>query len=222
MVTPGRLAAGVLGLGLTGGGVALGWGSAILGPVLLSLGAVLLLVGFALPLVSQIELGAPLLLRATLAVDEQQDRMRQFTQDCRGLLTTCAVGLCLDPEAAARAVESTVSQVLTTWRGTDPDLLRVYLMCVLVQQSEFEARTGAIPLAPPIAAPAGASGGSVLATPMGGGFLRLGLREREVLLLRDRAGLDVATVARILGMATADVPVIAERAAAALSVRGTP
>ena len=196
-LTPGRVVATLLGLALMCGGVLLGRDSVALGPAMLTAGALFVLFGFAFSMVSQVELGAPLLVKVTVAAKERRDRLKQFVDDSRGLLVACAADLCLDPDAALRAVESTVSDVLAGWRGTDLGALRVYLLCVLVRESEFEVRTRTVP-------------------PGREPFLRLTLREREVLLLCDRAGLNDAAVARIVGVAEADVAGIRDRALAAL------
>ncbi|MFZ0160943.1 MAG: hypothetical protein WAL50_18075 [Kineosporiaceae bacterium] len=165
------------------------------------MGAVFLALAVALPLVSQVELGSPLPVRATLAARERRDRLKLFADDWRDLVCACAQQLCLDPDAATRAVGATISQVLVCWRGRDLEELRIYVLCVLVRQCEFEVLTQARPAD-------------------GCRFARLPLLEREVLLLSDRAGLADTAVAPIVGIAPTDVPAIRARAISALTPGG--
>jgi hypothetical protein len=193
--TPWHLAVALGGLGALVAGVVVSPGSVPLGPVLISLGAVTLLLGVALPLVSQIEFGVPMLGKVVLSARERRERLRAAVEDFRGLIVACAAGLCPDADAAGRAIEAAVSDALGLWRGTDGEALRRFLLCRLVRQARFEARTKASP--------------STTAEP----FLRLPLTERAVLILEDRAGLDETSVARILGLPVSGIAPIRAHAA---------
>lgn len=168
------------------------------GPVLVAVGGLLLVLGVALPLVTQAELGAPLLFKVTLAVGERRARLRAAVEDCRGLLAAAAASLCPDDESATRAVEVALWRGVGDWRGTDDASLRRYLLCLLVQAARFDALTK-----PPRSD----------AEP----FLRLPFDERAVLVLADRVGLDLASVAAMLGLAVPEVVSTRTRALATLA-----
>ena len=153
-----------------------------LGPIIITVGALLLLAGVALPLVHQIQLGAPMLITVTLAAEEQRVRLHSAIEDCRGLLIACAINLCPDADAAARAVEASLSRGLGEWRGGEGSQLRGFLLCLLVSEARFESATHP------------ATG---IATDT---FHQLPLEEREVLVLTDRARLARPVVAQMLGL----------------------
>jgi DNA-directed RNA polymerase specialized sigma24 family protein len=182
-------------------GVMVAPGSVPIGPVLISVGALVLLLGFALPLVSQVELGAPMLVKVIVSARERRERLRSSIEDCRGLLVACARSLCRDADSSARAVEVTVSNTLGLWHGTDSEALRRYLLCVLVRQAQFEATIDPPP--PP---------------PTTERFLRLPFLERAVLVLKYRAGLDESSIGRILGVPGSAIATIRARAMAGLGL----
>lgn len=195
-----QIALAIAGVAVLVAGVAIDPEGIPAGPVLITAGGLLLLLGVALPLVTQAELGAPLLFKVTLAAGERRARVREAVEDCRGLLAASAASLCPDDESATRAVEAALSRGLGDWRGTDNAALRRYLLCLLVQAALFDAMTK-----PPRSGPEP--------------FLRLPFEERAVLVLADRAGLDLASVARMLGLAE---PEVAAARARALSKLGAP
>ena len=179
-------------------GVLVAPGSVLVGPELIGVGAIVLLLGVALPFVNQIELGTPALAKVTIAVGARREQMHGFVDDCRGLVVACAADLCPDDESAVRAVEASISKTLAYGHGTDPVALHQYLLCVLVGQARFEATTH--------------SRSTVETEP----FLLLPLREREVLVLVDRAGVDQASAAAMLGVPESDVSSIRAQAMSSL------
>ena len=145
-----------------------------------------------------------MLFKVSLAAREHRDRLHEEVAASRGLLVAGAAALCLDEAAAARAVESSLSDAVVSWHSLDDTGLRAYLWCLLVHQSRFEAMTH--PDLPPDVEP----------------FLRLPLAEREALVLVDRAGLGLSTTAKMLGLTPAEVAQLRDRALAALSQAGDP
>jgi hypothetical protein len=205
-----RLSVRQIGLALCGlvllvAGVLMAPDNLLVGPELIAVGGIVLLLGVALPLVNQIELGTPGLAKVSIAVGARRDRMRGFIEDCRGLLVACAADLCPDGESAVRAVEASISKTMAYGQGTDTVALRRYLLCVLVEQARFEATVHSR---------------STTATSESEPFLRLPLRDREVLVLVDRAGLDQASAARMLGVTESDVASIRTRAIGSLTGAG--
>ncbi len=196
-----QIAMAIAGVAVLVAGVAIDPESIPTGPVLITAGGLLLLFGVALPLVTQAELGAPLLFKVTLAVGERRARLREAVEDCRGLLAASAASLCPDDESATRAVEAVLSTGLGDWRGTDNVALRRYLLCLLVQAALFDTMTK-----PPRSD----------TEP----FLRLPFDERAVVVLADRAGLDLASVAKMLGLAESEVASIRARALSKLAAPG--
>jgi hypothetical protein len=168
------------------------------GPIIIVFGSLVLLAGVALPLVHQVQLGAPMLFTVTIAAEEQRVRLHSAIEDCRGLLIACAGSLCPDAEAAARAVEASLSKGLGDWHGGESSRLRGFLLCLLVHEARFEAVTH-----PPSAI-------------VGDSFLQLPLEEREVLVLLDRANLARPTVARMLGLTEDQVEQMREHALASV------
>lgn len=177
-------------------------GAVPVGPVLLTLGGLVLLLGVALPLVNQIEVGAPMLAKVTIVTAGRREQVRESVENWRGLIVACAASLCMNGDSATRAVEASISKALGYWHGTDSAALHRYLLCVLVQQARFEATAHSRP--------------AEEAEP----FLLLPLREREVLVLTDRAGLDPASVAAVLGISVTEVTSIRARALDSLGVSG--
>jgi hypothetical protein len=194
------------GVALLVAGVIVSDGAIPLGPILLVLGGLVLLVGFALPLVHQVQLGAPMLVTVTLAAEEQSMRRHTAVQDCRGLLLACAGNLCSDSDSAARVVEACVSDCLGTWTGTDTTNLRSYLLCLLIHEARFESLSHP---APTEANPSGHHS-----------FMRLPMADREVLVLIDRAHLPLPTVATMLGLPVTEVSAMRTTALAAVHAAG--
>jgi hypothetical protein len=170
------------------------------GPALITLGGFVLLVGAAWPLVNQVELGTPMLMKVTVAARARRDQIQGSIQDNRGLMVACAADLCPDPESAVRAVEASVSKTLGYWHGPQGLALQQYLLCVLIQQARYESTTHSRESHP--------------SEP----FLNLPLRQREVLVLLDRVGLDRAVAAGILGVPEAEIPAIRAQAMAGLGL----
>jgi predicted DNA-binding protein (UPF0251 family) len=190
------------GLVLLIAGVLVAPGGVLVGPELIAVGGVVLLLGVALPLVNQVELGTPGLAKVTIAVGARRDQMHGFVDDCRGLVVACATALCPDEESATRAVEASISKTLAYGHGGDTAVLRRYLLCVLVEQARFESATH--------------SRSSTETEP----FLLLPLHEREVLVLVDRAGLDQASAAHMLGIPESDVSSTRAQAMSSLARSG--
>lgn len=203
-VTVGRVLLAVSGVALLAGGVWIDRDHIPVAAVLITAGGFILLAGVALPLVSQIELGAPMLFRVSFAARERRDRLHGEVEDNRGLLVAGAASLCLDEAAAARAVESSLSDAVVSWHRVGDNGLRTYLLCLLVHQCRFEAAMH--PLPPPPVEP----------------FLGLPLAQREVLVLVDRAGLGLSAVGKMLGLTPAAVAELRDQALATLSQAGEP
>lgn len=200
----GRVLLAFFGMALLGLGIWVDRDDLPVAPLLITAGGLVLLVGVALPLVSQVELGAPMLFKVSFAARERRDRLHAEVEASRGLLVAGAACLCLDEAAAARAVESSLSDAVVSWHSLEDAGLRTYLWCLLVHQSRFEGTTH--PVLPPDLDP----------------FLSLPLAEREVLVLVDRAGLGLSTTAKMLDLTPAEVAQLRDRALAALSQAGEP
>lgn len=190
---------GLVGIGLLVAGVLVAPQEFPLGPVLLGLGGVVLLLGVALPLVSNLTLGVPMVAQVTVETRQRETRLRLAAEDLRGLLEGCATSLCPDPDAAIRAVGTSLSRGMAEWRRSDSAGLSTYLLCLLLQQARFEATLAGPPAL-------GATG-----------FLALPQLEREVLVLVERAGLDVGAVAEMLVVSVDEVARIQGRAHAQLA-----
>ncbi len=177
----------LVGLGILVAGVLVAPQDLPLGPVLLGLGGVVLLLGVALPLVSQLTLGVPMLAQVTVETKQRETRTRLAAEDLRGLLEGCASSLCPTPESAVRAVSTCLSRGMAEWRRTDTAGFGPFLLCLLVQQARFETSVAG----PPPARRAG--------------FLGLPQLDREVLVLLERAGLDAVGVAQMLAVTVDEV-----------------
>lgn len=203
-LTVGRVLLAGFGLALLALGIWIDRDDIPISAVVITAGGLVLLVGVALPLVSQVELGAPMLFRVSFAARERRDRLHDEVEDARGSLVAGAACLCLDEAAAARAVAASLSDAVVSWHSLDTSGLRPYLWCLLLRQSRFEATTH--PVLPPDLDP----------------FLGLPLAEREVLVLVDRAGLGLSVVGRMLALTPAEVAELRDRALADLSKAGEP
>jgi DNA-directed RNA polymerase specialized sigma24 family protein len=182
----------MFGVVLLVGGVFIAPRTLPVGPVLISAGGLVVLVGFALPLITEAQLGLPSIFTLTLAANARRDRLRAAIEDIRGMLSACAGFLCLDADAAAQAVQAAVADTLSRWQGSDDrQQLRRYLFCALLRQARFELR-----IRGPRTAPPAELANQVLALP---------LPEREVLVLVDRAGFDEYAAGQILSLSPAEV-----------------
>jgi hypothetical protein len=156
-------------------------------PLLITAGALVLLLGVALPWVTQIHLGAPLLAQVTIAMDARSQAIRQKLDDLQGMLKCGAFLLCPDKDSAERLLEACASATMVNWHGSTDEGLKRYVACLLVDEARIEAALHPGPVASTEPA------------------LRLPRSQREVVVLIRFARLSDDDAAAILGITAAEV-----------------
>jgi len=139
----------IVGVALLAIGIAIRPQDFPLTPILITVGALVLLLGVALPWVTQINLGAPLLASVTIAMDARRQGVRQRVDDLQGMLRAGAFLLCPDKASADRVLESCASTTMVNWHGSTDDALKRYVACLLLDQARLEAALNPTPSTSP-------------------------------------------------------------------------
>jgi hypothetical protein len=173
---------------------------------LLVLGAFMLLAAVVLPTVQAVELGFPVGLKVSAAVQDRAAQLSGVFKDQRGELELCAHLLCDDSAAAARLIETACSRASDTWHHPVGPAVRPYVLCLLFHLLEEHHRLGL------------AGGGDTTPSRLS----RLDYPARQVVVLSSFLDLPCAAIATVLGRTEDDVRAVLAAAQHALLVDEEP